>query len=78
MKGQYINLSNTASQLKRGSMVKVQMLDSGEVKTVTPNEAFGLVDAGLAKVYRPTPNATGYKAKPYAPELKQKRGYKVK
>lgn len=59
-------------------MVQVQMIETKEVKTVTPNEAFGLVDSGLAKMYKPEPTGSGYKAKPYAPEKKHKLGYKVK
>lgn len=38
-------------------MRKIVLIKTGEVKEVTPNEAFDLIDRGLARPYKPS----GYK-----------------
>ncbi len=38
-------------------MQKIRLIKTGEVKEVTPNVAFDLIDRGLAKPYKPS----GYK-----------------
>lgn len=41
-------------------MIKVKMLKSGEAREVTPNEAHGLIESGLAELF--------YEAKPMTSE----------
>lgn len=33
-------------------MIKVQIIATGEIKELTRNEAFGLIDKKVAKIYR--------------------------
>lgn len=33
-------------------MIKIRIIRTGEIKTVTPNEAHGLIDSGKAEVVR--------------------------
>lgn len=53
-------------------MRKVRILKSGEVKEVSNNEAFGLIDSGLAKLFKSPED------KMMKPELASGKGYKIK
>lgn len=43
-------------------MIQVEVIKTGEVKTVTPNVAHGLIESGQARLYK-----RNYKTKPIMP-----------
>jgi hypothetical protein len=62
----------------RLGMIKVEILKTGEIKEVKKNEAFALIDAGIAKVF------SGYKTRMMSSEDTKttngisKKSYKIK
>jgi len=53
-------------------MIKVQFFKNGEIIEVTRNEAHGLIEKGLAKIY------VEYEQKVIRPSRGRRKGYSVK